>query len=174
MRYSLSHFEIKARDFARMEVFYTDTLSFVVTDRKPANGKQMVFLSRDPGEHHQIVIREAEEGAFTDGSVDHIAFRVDTLDDLRTLHGTLEACGSLKIETVCHGTTWSVYFRDPEDNRVEFFVDTPWHVAQPVRFPIDFRLSNEELLAMTEQEISAKPEFGPAEDWKQTHQRQLS
>ena len=174
MRSSLSHFEIKARDFARMEAFYTDTLGFVVTDRRPPNGSRMVFLSRDPGEHHQIVIREAEDGAFTDGSVDHIAFRLDALDDLRTLHGVLVASGNLNIETVSHGTTWSVYFRDPEDNRVEFFVDTPWHVAQPVRFQIDLTLANEELLALTEQEISTKPEFGPAEEWKRTHQRQLS
>ena len=83
MTLALSHFEIKARDVARLEDFYTRILEFVVTDRSPEGAHQMVFLSLNPGEHHQIVLAEAGSGEFGAGSVDHRAFRVEGLGPLR-------------------------------------------------------------------------------------------
>ncbi len=51
----LSHFELYVENVASMESFYTDYLGFVVTDR--GEGKDaMVFLSRNPEEHHQLVL----------------------------------------------------------------------------------------------------------------------
>lgn len=38
---------------------------------------------------------------------------------------------------------------DPEGNRIEHFVDTPWPVAQPCRFEIDLAL-DDHLVAATE------------------------
>lgn len=34
----------------------------------------------------------------------------------------------------------SIYARDPEGNRLEIFIDTPWYVDQPMRVPVDFGL----------------------------------
>ncbi|MGC9491473.1 VOC family protein, partial [Vibrio genomosp. F10] len=49
----LSHIELYVQDLAKMEDFYKSKLGFVVTDRgEGQNG--MVFLSRNPEEHHQI------------------------------------------------------------------------------------------------------------------------
>ena len=86
MTIALSHFEIKARDVARLEDFYTRILKFVVTDRSAPGAHQMVFLSLNPGEHHQIVLAEAGGGDFGAGSLDHLAFRVDGLGQLRHFH----------------------------------------------------------------------------------------
>jgi catechol-2,3-dioxygenase len=164
MTMSLSHFEIRARDLKRLEDFYTRALGFVVTDRGAgANG--MIFLSLNPGEHHQIVLAPAPDGAFEQGSLDHLAFRVGDLGTLRRHHAALEAYGGLEIETVSHGTSWSVYFRDPEGNRLELFVDTPWHVAQPLRFPIDLSMPDDALIAWTEAEITTLADFQPADGW---------
>jgi catechol-2,3-dioxygenase len=163
MTIALSHFEIRTRDLPRMEAFYTATLGFVVTDRS-AEGK-MVFLSANPGEHHQIVLAQAAEGDFTSGSLDHLAFRVADLAALRRHHEALRGYGGLAIETVSHGTSWSVYFRDPEGNRLELFVDTPWHAAQPLRFPIDLSMPDEALIAWTENKISGDTDFQPARTW---------
>ena len=133
----------------------------------------MVFLSGDPGEHHQLVLGEAEAGAFDDGSFDHIAFRVGGLDDLRALHRALGRVESIETRTVCHGTTWSIYFHDPEGNRVELFADTPWHVAQPARFDIDLTLPDAELLALTERVIAGGEDFQPAETWNRAHRERM-
>jgi catechol 2,3-dioxygenase-like lactoylglutathione lyase family enzyme len=169
----LSHFEIKVRNLPKMEEFYTGALGFLVTDRSPPGGHQMVFLSCNPGEHHQIVLAESDHGAFSAGSLDHLAFRVRDLQVLRRRHGALQSYGSLALETVSHGTTWSIYVRDPEGNRIEFFVSTPWHVAQPLRFPIDMSLSDDDLMALTEEKISSLADFQPAGRWFQTHRQRM-
>jgi len=165
MTIALSHFEIRARDLPRMEDFYVRVLGFVVTDRSAEGTHPMVFLSASPGEHHQIVLAAARAGDFAAGSLDHIAFRAADLAALRRHHRTLTAYGGLPVETVSHGTSWSVYFRDPEGNRLEVFVDTPWHVAQPLRFAIDLAMSDAELIAWTETQIAERADFQPAQQW---------
>lgn len=173
MPIALSHFEIKVRDLRRMLAFYSDILGFLVTDRSPPGGRQMVFLSCNEGEHHQIVLAESEGGDFSAGSLDHLAFRVGDLQSLRNLHGALQSYGGLDVEAVSHGTTWSVYFRDPEGNRIEFFVETPWHVAQPLRFPIDLSKPDDELVAWTRQKVMSLADFQPAEQWFDSHRRRM-
>jgi len=163
MTIDLSHFEIRTRDLPLMEAFYTGALGFLATDRSA--DATMVFLSADPGEHHQIVLAQAADGDFASGSLDHLAFRVADLAALRRYHEALRGYGDLAVETVSHGTSWSVYFRDPEGNRLELFVDTPWHVAQPLRFPVDLSMPDDELIAWTRERISGHADFQPAADW---------
>ena len=57
---SFSHIGIYVRDIVRMEAFYTRFLGFTATDRgdlvTPHGKVGLLFLSRDPTEHHQIVL----------------------------------------------------------------------------------------------------------------------
>lgn len=57
---AFSHVGIYVNDLPQMEEFYTRLLEFTVTDRGalpgPAGPVSLVFLSRDPDEHHQIVL----------------------------------------------------------------------------------------------------------------------
>ena len=168
----LSHFELYVRDIVSMEEFYTRYLGFVVTDR--GKGKNaMVFLSRNPDEHHQLVLNSRQSHKAVKSPVDHISFRIDSIANLRVFHKALLS-SSTTFETVSHGTTWSIYFRDPEENRLELFTDTPWHVNQPCKFEIDLGLSNEELLEYTEHRIKALPGFREVEDWRKLHINSLS
>lgn len=66
---TFAHFGMFVTDIARMERFYTEVLEFTVTDRGQLTGPNgpfdLVFLSRDPDEHHQLVLatgRPAESG----------------------------------------------------------------------------------------------------------------
>ena len=163
----LSHFELYVLDLASMEEFYTRYLGFVVTDRgKGKNG--MVFLSRNPDEHHQLVLNPRQSHKPVESPVDHISFRINSITGLRVFHQALLSSSTV-LQTVSHGTTWSIYFRDPEGNRLELFTDTPWHVNQPCRFEINFELSNEKLLEFTEQKIKDLPGFRAVADWKKSH-----
>ncbi len=165
---TLSHLELRVADVSKMERFYTEVLGFVSTDRDNGDNA-MVFLSKSPDEHHQIVLNPGGEGAGSLGALDHIALRVESLKALRKIYGALKAQNDVSYETVSHGTTWSIYMRDPEGNRVEVFTDTPWHVAQPVRFAIDLDLTDEELVRRTEDAIRTRPGFGPVDAWKKAH-----
>jgi catechol-2,3-dioxygenase len=165
---SLSHLELYTRDARSMEEFYTHHLGFVVTDR--GEGKDgMVFLSRNPREHHQLVLNPAAARP-SQSPVDHISFRVDTLAELKVLHASL-ADSPAALQTVSHGNTWSVYFHDPDGNRLELFADTPWHVDQPCRFEIDLGLADAELIEFTVKTIRGLPGFRPAEEWLHRHAR---
>ena len=53
-----------------------------------------------------------------------------------------------------------MYFRDPEFNGVEVFIDTPWHVRQPQGEPLDLDKSNDEIVETTRAHFSTEPEFG--------------
>lgn len=168
--FTVSHFELRVRDVKQMERFYTEALGFIATDRSEG-GNGMVFLSRSPDEHHQIVLSPGGDG--TPGALDHIALRVDSLGALRSVFQRLGSRGGVDFETVSHGNSWSIYLRDPEGNRVEIFADTPWHVAQPVRFAIDLELPDEELLRTTEEAIRTRPQFGPVENWRRSHRHRF-
>lgn len=165
---SLSHLELYTRDAAGMEEFYTRYLGFVVTDRGQAEDG-MVFLSRNPREHHQVVLNSAAARP-AQSPVDHVSFRVETLGGLKALYRSL-AAGPAVLQTVSHGNTWSIYFHDPDGNRLELFTDTPWHVDQPCRFEIDLGLAEAELIELTENTIRALPGFRPVEEWRRSHAR---
>ena len=165
---ALSHFELYVRAVAPMETFYTERLGFIVSDRG-VGPDAMVFLSRNPGEHHQLVLNPRPSRRPQDSPLDHISFRVADLTGLRRFHAALSGPGDLAVDAVSHGTTWSLYFRDPEGNRLEVFADTPWHVDQPCKFAIDLSLDDDALSAYTEQRIRELPGFRPVEQWRKGH-----
>ncbi len=168
-----SHIGIFVRDIARMERFYTEFLGFVGSDSGALGPVQMVFLSRDPRDHHQIVLVSGRPAEATFSVVNQISLRVEDLQALRHFHTHAAAHGATDVQAVTHGIALSVYFRDPEGNRVEVFIDTPWHVTQPSRDPIDLSLSDEELWRWAEAHARALPGFRPVSDWQQQFQTRL-
>jgi catechol 2,3-dioxygenase len=164
---SLSHFELFVSDVECMAEFYTRYLGFVITDRG-AGAEGMVFLSRNPQEHHQLVLNPRQFDIAIESPVDHIAFRVASLQQLRRFYESLRGSPA-ELKTVSHGTTWSIYFRDPEDNRLELFTDTPWHVNQPCRFEVDFALADAELSDFTDQQIKHLPGYRELSAWHWQH-----
>lgn len=172
---SFSHLGIFVFDLVKMGEFYQRVLGFVETDRGTARGRPILFLSRDPGEHHQLVLVEGRSGDPEDRVVNQISFRVGGLDDLRRLKSALEAEPAVSdIDPVDHGATWSVYFRDPEGNRVELFVDTPWYVRQPRIEPLDLSMTNDEIEAATRRAIESEPGFQPIEEWRRDFEKKLA
>jgi catechol 2,3-dioxygenase len=163
--FSFSHVGIYVTDAQRMEQFYTRVLGFVVTDRGPLGSVQLIFLSRDCAEHHQLVLASGRPaGGFN--PINQISFRMRDFAGLREMHRRLDDEGVAELAPVSHGNALSVYFKDPEGNRIELFVDTPWYVQQPLRVPMDMRLSDAELWRWAEAEARRQPGFRPVEEWR--------
>jgi catechol-2,3-dioxygenase len=169
----LSHVELYVKDIVLMENFYTKVLGFVVTDRGQGPNA-MVFLSRSPKEHHQIVLNPRQSHRSIESPIDHISFRVESISDLRGFNSALKSRTKNGIQSVSHGTTWSIYFRDPEENRFEIFTDTPWHVNQPCKFVVNFELSDEELIQFTRAKIENMAGYSVVEKWKTSHINSLA
>ncbi len=165
-----SHMGFFVRDIEAMERFYRGVMGFTVTDRgqltTPAGPVTLVFLSRDPTEHHQIVLASGRPAHLEFNLINQISLRTTDLASLRQLHDLLQKEKSVtEIRPVTHGNAISVYFRDPEDNRIEVFIDTPWYCIQPMRVPVDFSKPDDEILAGTEKIARAAPDFMPREEW---------
>ena len=54
-----------------------------------------------------------------------LSFRVESLDGVKAFYALLKDRTDVsEIRPVSHGNAWSVYFRDPENNRLEVFTDS--------------------------------------------------
>jgi catechol 2,3-dioxygenase-like lactoylglutathione lyase family enzyme len=176
-RISFSHVGIYVAGMARMEDFYSRFMGFTVTDRGPLQTPHgvldLVFLSRDPHEHHEIVLASGRPADLPFNVVNQISFRVDKLAGLRGLHEALAGEAVSDIMRISHGNAMSVYFRDPEGNRIELFVDMPWYVTQPLRIPFDFTCGDEELMRWAEKTARSLPGFKPVADWQRDMARRM-
>ncbi|WP_213958751.1 MULTISPECIES: VOC family protein [unclassified Variovorax] len=169
-----SHMGLSVKRIAPMEAFYTNVLGFTVTDRGNAGGMELVFLSRSPEDHHQIVLatgRPQELPANTANpqfgpSINQISFKVGSLDDLRDIQRRLEAEGGGNLFPANHGIAWSIYAHDPEGNNLEFFVDSDWYITQPFLIPLDFSKTNEEIVALTKSLCETSEGYEPYGNWR--------
>src|ERR671925_629761 len=171
--FSFIHVGIYVTDPGRMEDFYTRVLGFAVTDRGLLGTTALVFLSRDAREHHQIVLASGRPAPAGFNTINQISFRMADFAGLREMYRRLEREGVAELAPVSHGNALSVYFKDPEGNRIELFVDTPWYVQQPLRIPMDMSLPDAALWDWAEREARKQPGFTPVEDWREALRTKL-
>ena len=160
----LSHVGLYVRDVETMRAFYTKVLGFVVSDA--AEDGRITFMSRNPSDHHQVVLVRGRQTEDEVPMVQQVSFNVGTLANVQKVYRKVKEAHCKVIDPRCHGNAWSVYFSDPEGNRIEMFCDTPWYVPQPLGFEIDLDKSEDELYRETEAICRAKPGFKPMEEWR--------
>jgi len=172
---SFSHVGIYVRDLDAMVAFYTGIFGLRVTDRGRLalpGTPEIVFLSRDPREHHQIALVSGRgDGPST---INQVSFDVASLADLRQLHAALSAAAAGPTFALNHGISWSVYTHDPEGNMVELYVHSPWYVPQPVTDPLDLSQSDEEIRRATEAAYRERPGFRPMTQWQTEFARTIA
>jgi catechol 2,3-dioxygenase-like lactoylglutathione lyase family enzyme len=155
-------------DLARMRDFYTRVLGFTVTDSgemdTPRGKLEFVFLSRDPKEHHQIVLATGKPDRLPFNPINQISFRMAEFSGLREMYRRVVDEQVKELHPVSHGNALSVYFHDPEGNRIELFV----------RIPMDMRLSDAELWKWAEAEARKQPGFKPVAEWSAELARRMN
>ena len=161
-----SHIGLYVSELPRMAAFYKQALRFTQTDAGDLGTVQLVFLSRDPTEHHQLVLATGRPADMGFNVVNQISFRVPDLAALRRFHDRLLAHGATDMHPVTHGNAVSLYCRDPEGNRLELFMDTPWYCDQPLREPIDLAQSDAAILAQAEAIARRFPKFMSRAQWQ--------
>jgi catechol 2,3-dioxygenase-like lactoylglutathione lyase family enzyme len=162
----LGHVGLFVSDFERMLSFYRDVFGFVITDISRKEAGCIAFLTGDPASHHQLVLRTGRPYDLSSRKlINQVSFRVDDLATLKRVYSKLVNSPATELDPITHGTAWSVYFRDPEDNRVEAYADTPWYITQPHRTPIDLTKPEGELYAATEALCRTQPGFRSLAQW---------
>ncbi|HVV31126.1 MAG TPA: VOC family protein [Mycobacteriales bacterium] len=118
----LNHAVLYVRDVAASVAFYSDVLGF----RQVMGGPGAAFLQAEAGNNdHDLGLFEiggsAGPSAAGRGAVGlyHLAWEVQTLDDLMRIRAALSSAGAL-VGASDHGTTKSLYAHDPDG--IEFEV----------------------------------------------------
>lgn len=181
IRARFSHMGLVVKDIELMEDFYTNVIGFERTDGGMTGaGVVMIFMTLDPEEHHQVFLVEGRPDDMptntivpgAGGAIHHLAFRLESLADLRKMYRRISSESDRKIMTGTHGVCWTMYTTDPEGNGIEFFADSPWYVTQPFLKPMDFNVDEDELMAQTEKLCREAPGFTPiGEFYKDLHSR---
>ncbi|WP_063899877.1 VOC family protein [Burkholderia pseudomultivorans] len=162
----LTHMGMLVTDVPKLRDFYTDVLGMVVTDEGEAAGNLWCFMTGDCNEHHQVVIAGGRSAGDTFPLINQISFRLGSLEALRTFYAHVKSKGVPGLEAVTHGNSWSIYFRDPDNNRIEVYAASEWYVSQPCRVPVDMCRSAEELRAQNNELTKDDPSRRPITDWK--------
>lgn len=117
----LNHAVLFVTDLARAEKFYTDVMGFEVAAREPRANAAFLRLPRS-GNHHDLGLFGLGAAAAPKprGKVGlyHLAWQVDTIDELAEARFVLADAGALGGES-SHGATKSVYGADPDGNEFE-------------------------------------------------------
>ena len=127
----LAHVVRRTSRFEEMVRWYCTVLGAEVVH---ADG-MLAFLTYDD-EHHRIAIAGIpglpDQPPMSAGT-DHIAFTHADLGDLLSTYARLKREGILPYWTLNHGPTTSMYYKDPDGNRVELQVDN-FDVAETNRW----------------------------------------
>jgi catechol-2,3-dioxygenase len=113
----LNHAVLYVRDAERSAAFYRDTLDFEVRTSMPG---QAVFMHASGSTNdHDLGLFQIGAGAAPSAAgrstvgMYHLAWEVDTLDELARLAGVLRRAGAL-VGASDHGGTKSLYAHDPD------------------------------------------------------------
>jgi catechol-2,3-dioxygenase len=118
----LAHYVLATRDLPRLRDWYLTVLDGRVAYQDPL----LCFLTYDD-EHHRIAIAALpgveERASGMRVGLHHTAFTYRDLGDLLYTYRRLKSRAIEPFWTINHGPTTSMYYRDPDGNRVELQVD---------------------------------------------------
>jgi catechol 2,3-dioxygenase len=125
---TLQHFGVLTGHLERMVDWYAKVVGMTTrysTSREV--GASVTFLSNDRAHHRLAIITIPELQEDTDKKVhaklQHVAFEYATIDDLLNSYARIKGLGIEPVLTTDHGPAISFYYKDPDSNIVEVFVD---------------------------------------------------
>jgi catechol 2,3-dioxygenase-like lactoylglutathione lyase family enzyme len=117
----LSHVVLRTANLKPMRQWYLTALNGHVQYENP----NVCFLTYDE-EHHRIGIVQVPgvtDDTCTGPGLEHISFAYHHLGELLANYQRLKALGVEPYWTINHGPTISMYYRDPDGNRIELQYD---------------------------------------------------
>jgi catechol 2,3-dioxygenase len=122
----LQHVNIYVRDVERSKEWYTDLLGLHEYEYRPG---WAAFLSADEEQSHEVALMQlgADAPLQAKGQVglNHMAWRLESLDDLKEFYQRIKAKGQPIEHISDHGISLGIYMRDPDGNGVEVFYELP-------------------------------------------------
>jgi catechol 2,3-dioxygenase-like lactoylglutathione lyase family enzyme len=129
----LGHVLISVRDLERSKDFYTRLLGFKVLEQDPEHGGLFLsigglgntldlFQCTSPD---AVASSDADLAGRNGLGVRHMAFAVETEDDLRDAYFALQSAAVPILRAIDHVSQKSIYFHDPDKNLLEIVWERP-------------------------------------------------
>jgi catechol 2,3-dioxygenase-like lactoylglutathione lyase family enzyme len=116
-----AHAVLRTNKFRQMVDWYkTVLLANVVFENE-----MLAFMTYDD-EHHRLAIAGFPgivDRASHSAGLDHLAYTYSSLGDLVATYERLKEAGITPLVPINHGLTLSMYYRDPDGNKVELQID---------------------------------------------------
>jgi catechol 2,3-dioxygenase-like lactoylglutathione lyase family enzyme len=133
----LAHVVYMTRRYDEMLAWYEKVFETTVQYKNPA----FAFVTYDD-EHHRFAFANmsvlSPDGADADGpprtGVNHVAYTYADLGVLLETYDRLKQLGIKPYWRIHHGITVSVYYQDPDGNRMEFQVDCWANAAEALAY----------------------------------------
>src|SRR5579871_4449885 len=137
----LQHVNLYVRDAERSKKWYEELLGLHTYEYRPG---WAAFMSADTEQSHEVALMQLGPDAPLQqkGQVglNHLAWRLESLDDLKEFYQRCKAMGQ-PIERISdHGISLGIYLRDPDGNGVEVFYEMP-----RAEWPVDYHVFTREL-----------------------------
>ena len=119
----LGHIVLRVRDARKSKDFYMRTLGLRLAAEDLERGA--VFLSFGE-QHHDLALFEPAGRATSDDTrpgLHHAAWQLGSFEELQDAYYELGEMGVKVESTIEHNVTRSIYFLDPDGNRVELYCD---------------------------------------------------
>jgi catechol-2,3-dioxygenase len=118
---TLAHVVFRTGNYRAMVDFYRDFLGAEITHE---NGS-LAFLRYDEEHHRVAIIAVPGTGPRerTAAGLEHVAFSYDSLSDLTLAYRQRKSLGIMPQWCTNHGPTTSMYYSDPDGNKIEMQVD---------------------------------------------------
>jgi catechol 2,3-dioxygenase-like lactoylglutathione lyase family enzyme len=116
-----AHFVLRTGQIDKLAEWYGVVLGARIVFRD----ERLCFLSYDD-EHHRLALIQVPGLAPRDpeaAGTDHVAYSYRDLGELLATYRRLKGHGIVPHWPINHGVTTSMYYRDPDNNRVELQID---------------------------------------------------
>jgi catechol 2,3-dioxygenase-like lactoylglutathione lyase family enzyme len=169
----LAHVVLRSPNFQAMIDWYKTVLGAEAS----YENEGLAFLTYDE-EHHRVAIinmPHLEPRPSGTAGMDHMAFTFGSLADLVAHYSRLKNAGILPFWGINHGPTTSFYYRDPDENQLEFQVEnfdtleesnaffaSPEFAENPIGVDIDLEdFARRVRAGESEKALKKRPNIGP-------------
>lgn len=136
----LQHVNVYVRNVERSKAWYENLLGLHVYEYRAG---WAAFLSADQEQSHEVALMQLGDDAPLQAKgqvgLNHMAWRLESLDDLKEFYGRIKAQGQPIERIVDHGISLGIYMRDPDGNGVEVFYELP-----RAKWPVDYNVFTRE------------------------------
>src|SRR5436853_550219 len=122
----LGHVNIYVRDAERSHTWYEEVLGLHTYHKRPG---WAAFMAADLDQSHEVALMQLGDGApgpqRGQVGLNHMAWRVESLDDLKDFYYRIKD-KNVPIDRVAdHGVSLGIYFHDPDGNGIEVYYELP-------------------------------------------------